>query len=161
MRPKLIRALGGTDELGRRVVRPEADHARRVVLFEQEPGQSRREHPGAFELRAPSRLSAIRHGRTRVTDNVKAHVGFLHVTLDAEAIVTRVKSPVQVAQIVTGVVIAVITELNAEAMERAVVLPGQEAFHDVARFEVEPFKCSQHLGVKPLAQRLCCGRHFD
>ena len=132
----------------------ERDHARRVILLEQEPRQRRRQDLGAFELRAPRRPAPILHGRARVADDIEPRIGLLHVSLDAEPVAPRVQPPIQVPQIVPRLVIPVIAELDAEPVKRAVVQPAQEPLHHIPRLEIQPLQRRQHLRVEPLGQGL-------
>ena len=50
-KPKLVGPLRRPDELRRRVPSVEAHHPGRVVLPQQKPGQGRRQHFGALQLR--------------------------------------------------------------------------------------------------------------
>ena len=90
-------------------------------MLEQKPGESGRQNFGAFELRIPGRRATIAHRRAGIANDVEAHVGFLHVTFYAEPIVAGIKPPVEVPQIVSGLVVAIIAEFDAESVERAVV----------------------------------------
>src|ERR1039458_7623994 len=108
---ELVGPLRWADEFGHLALAIERDHARRVILFEQEPRQRRRQHLRAFELRAPRRPALIFHRRARVAHDIEPRIGLLHVPLDAEPVAPRVQTPIKVPQVIPGLVIPVITEL--------------------------------------------------
>src|SRR5439155_7480981 len=85
-----------------------------------------------------------------------------HVTLDTQPVAARVEPPIQVTQIVAGLVIAVVAELDAKPVKRAVMQPAEEAFHDVARFEIQSLQRRQQFRVEALGQGLDRGgRRWD
>ena len=88
------------------------------------------------------------HRSTGVANDIETDVGFLHVAFDAKPIISGVKTPIEMPQIVAGLIIAIVTELNAEAVEWAVVQAAEETFHDVAGFEIEAFEGGQQFGVE-------------
>ncbi len=133
--------------------------ARGVVLFEQKPRQRRGQHFGAFQLRAPGGCAPIVHRGAGIANNVEADIGLLHVTLDTQPVAARVEPPIQVTQIVAGLVIAVVAELDAKPVKRAVMQPAEEAFHDVARFEIQSLQRRQQFRVEALGQGLDRGGH--
>ena len=64
-------------------------------------------------------------------------IGLLLELLDVVAIAARVDLPVDRGEIVARHVLAILGELDAEALERAAVQTGEEALDDRARLELE------------------------
>ena len=58
------------------------------------------------------------------------------------------------AQIIAGLIIAIIAELDAESMKRAVVQAAEESFHDIARLEIKSFERRQHLRIEAFGEGL-------
>ena len=65
-------------------------------------------------------------------------VGFLFILLNIIAIRFAVSSPVDMADFVAVIILAMLGELDAEALVGAFVNAGQEALDGVARDESEP-----------------------
>ena len=63
-------------------------------------------------------------------------VGLFLVLLDVVPIAARVDFPVERRQIVAGQVLPVLGELDAEALVRAAVEPGEEPFHHRPRLQL-------------------------
>ena len=90
------------------------------------------------------------HRSAGVAHDVEAYVRLQHVALDAEPIATSVEPPIEVAEVVAGLIIAIVAEFDAETMKRTVVEAAEETFHDVAGFEVEAFECREEFRVETL-----------
>ena len=78
-------------------------------------------------------------------------VGLLLEFLDVVAVAARVHLPVDRGEVVARHVLAVLRELDAEALEGAAVKPGQEAFDDRARFQLECAQARDHGRIEELA----------
>ena len=84
-------------------------------------------------------------------------VGLLLELLDVVPIAARVDLPVDRREIVAGDVLPVLGELDAESLERTAVQPGQKAFDDGPRLELERAEARDDRRIEewPLAR----GRH--
>lgn len=119
-------------------------------MTEEEPGQCAGKDFGAFKFGSPGAGAAIFHRSAGVTDDVEADVRLQHVALDAEAIAAGVEPPIEVAEVVAGLVIAIVAEFDAETMKRTVVEATEETFHDVAGSEVEAFERREEFRIEAL-----------
>jgi len=88
-----------------------------------------------LELRDGAR--AVRHGAARVEKDDGSDVRLLLVAFDVVAVHTPQDFPIQVAQVIAWRVLAMLDELDAEAVARAPVLAGQEAVNDPPRGQLE------------------------
>jgi len=131
-----------------------ADHAGGVVLAQEKPGERGCEHFRAFHFGSPSLCAAIFHRSAGVTDNIEPDVRLEHVTFDAETVVAGVEAPIEMAQIIAGLIVAIIAELDAEPVKRAVVQAAEKSLHDVARLEIESFERGQQLRIEAFGQGL-------
>ena len=75
-------------------------------------------------------------------------VRFLLVLLDVIAIGLAVGAPVDVADLVAGIILAMLGELDAEALVGTLVDAGEEALDEVARDQREPAVLGQRGGIK-------------
>src|SRR4030095_12719992 len=101
---KLSGPLRWADELWDVLVATERNHAGRVILFEQEPGQGCSQDTRAIEFRTPGRAPAITHRSAGVAHDIKTHIRLQHVTFDAKAIAAGKEAPVEMPQIVARLV---------------------------------------------------------
>src|SRR5690606_41318312 len=70
-------------------------------------------------------------------EQVRAEVRLLLELLDVEAVRAAVHAPVDVAEVVAGLVHPVLGELDGETAVRRAVYAGEESLDDVARDELE------------------------
>src|SRR5439155_17016769 len=80
---------------------------------------------------------AVEHGVTGVEDDVGDEVGLLLVLLDRVAFASAVALPVDVARVVAGDVLAVLHELDGEALERTLVLADAQPLDDAAGLQAQ------------------------
>ena len=112
--------------------------------------------------------AAIAHRPADVEQQVAVEVGLLLELLDVVAVAARVDLPVERRQIVAGQVLAVLGELDAEALERAAVQARQEALDDRPRLQLERAEPRDDRGIekpqvarrgrRPSATCRCAGR---
>ena len=99
------------------------------------------------------------HRSAGVANDVKAHVRLLHIALDAESIAAGIKSPIEMAEVVTGLIIAIIAEFDAKTVKWTIMQAAEETFHDIAGLEVETFEGCEEFGVEAGGERLSSRRH--
>ena len=79
------------------------------------------------------------HGTALVDENLTTEVGFLLELLYVEAVGAPIKMPVDVLGTLTVVVLAVVGELNREAVKRTFMPAGDESFNYLAGKKVQRF----------------------
>ena len=62
-------------------------------------------------------------------------------------------------EVIARLIIAIVAEFDAEAMEGTVVEAAEKTFHDVTGFEVETFERGKQFGIEALGEGLGGGRH--
>jgi hypothetical protein len=149
---ELVGSLGRPDEFRDVGWRIESDHAGGVILSEEEPGEGGGEGFSTLEFGSPGGVAAVKHGGAGVADDVKADIGLLHVAFDAEAIASGIEAPIEMAQVVAGLVVAIVAELDAKAMEGAVMHAAEETLHHITGLEVEAFEGREELRIEPIGQ---------
>ena len=77
-------------------------------------------------------LPRVGHAAAGIDEEVRLEVGLLLVLLDVVAVGLAEGAPVDVADLVAGVILAVLGELDAEALVRALVDAGEEALDEAA-----------------------------
>jgi hypothetical protein len=101
---------------------------------------------GVLELRDVG-ARGVGHRLARVQEQVGEEVGLLLVLLEIELVGLGPDLPVDVADVVSRHVLAVLGELDGEAVVRAGVLAGDVALDDHPRLEVEALQVSQRLRI--------------
>ena len=136
----------------------ERDEPGRVALPVHEERERRGEHRSVFQLahRCPA---SIRHRSAHVEQQVTLQVGLFFVLLDVMPIASRVDLPVERGQIVARHVLAVLRELDAEALVRTSMQPREEPFDDRPRLQLHRAQPGNHGGIQEpqIARRR--GRH--
>ena len=94
----------------------ESDEPDAVALPVHQIAERRREAGGVVELRDAAR--GVCHRSADVDEQLAVKVGFLFELLDVVAVAPRVDLPVHRGEVVAGDVLAVLGELDAEALER-------------------------------------------
>jgi hypothetical protein len=122
----------GRDE-GRDAV-AEQDQADAVVLLDHQVGDGGGQIRGVFEL--GHFAGAVAHRRAHVEQDSAAQVGLLVELLDVELVGLGPDLPVDAADVVAQDVLAVLGELDAEAVVGAAMQAGDEALDQEARHEV-------------------------
>jgi len=128
-------------------------------LAEEKPGQCAGKNFGALKFRGPGAGAAIFHRSAGVAHDVEAYVRLQHVALDAEPIATSVEPPIEVAEVVAGLIIAIVAEFDAETMKWTVVEAAEKTFHDVTRLEVEPFQSGEEFRLETGGKGFSSGGH--
>ena len=123
-----------------------------VALPVHQVAERRGQARGVLELARPAR--PVRHRPADVDQQVTVEVGFLLELLDVVPIAAREDLPVDRREIVAADVLAVLGELDAEALERAAVEARQEAFDDRLRLELERAEARDDGGVEKLPRAL-------
>ena len=114
----------------------EGGEADRVALAVHQVAERRREARAVLELRHRV-MRPVAHRAADVEHQVAVEVRLLLELLDVVAIAARVDLPVDGGDVVAGNVLAVLGELDAEALERAAVQAGQQPFDDGPRLQLE------------------------
>src|SRR5882762_5801822 len=136
----------------------EGEHSDGVVLAEHEIGERGRELPRIVQLRKSVR--GVAHRGACVDEQRRAEVRLLLVLLQVFAIRFREHLPVQVAERIAGHVLAVLGELDAEAVVRTLVESGQKAIHDETRAEIETRELRYEVRVEEALRGLGHGRYL-
>ena len=152
--PGSLERLEDQEEVFRRGARPDHTAELRVVesqahgvaLVEHEVRQRGGDVLGEREL---GRVRAgVAHAAGRIDDEGGAEVRLLLELLDVVAIRLADRPPVDVADLVAGVVLAMLGELDRVALERTFVNATQEALDEAARHEGEGAVFRQAGGVE-------------
>ena len=97
----------------------ERDQAHAVLLMQHQVGQRRGRALGVFQLRHRRRVALVAHAlagvQQQVADQVRLFLELLQVVLVGAA----EDLPIEIAEVVAGRVLAVLGELDREAVERA------------------------------------------
>ena len=131
------------------MLRVERDQADRVLLVDHQVAQRRRQADGVLEL---GQLLAVGvgHRGAEVHHQVAGDVGLGLELLEVILVGLGVDVPVEVLEVVAGDVLAMLGELDGEALERAGVQAGQEALDDELGAQVEPGDLADDLGPQVL-----------
>src|SRR5207245_2596216 len=89
-----------------------------------------------------------RHAAGSIDEQMGVQVGFFLVFLDVIAVGLAEDAPVDVANLVAGIILAMLGELDAEALVGAFVNAAEEALDDVARDEAEPAILGERGGIE-------------
>ena len=122
-------AAGGKNRGGRFVKEDEAD---RVLLADEHHGE-RDDHGGAIIELGKRGAAPVVHRVAGVDDEGDADVALFLVLLDVMPVRPREDAPVEPAKIVAGGVLAVLGELDVEAVKRAAMLTADRTFDQPAR----------------------------
>ena len=116
--------------------------ADRVALMQHQIGQRRGDVLGILKLAAV--LALVLHAAAGVDEQMGFEVCFLFILLDIIAIRFAVSSPVDVADFVAVVILAMLGELHAETLVGAFVNAGKETLDGVARIRASrPYLASE------------------
>ena len=129
-----------------------------VVLVEEQRAQGPAQHPRRLHLGPGGTAAAVGHGRAGVTDEVAAGVGLLLEALHAQAVGAREEAPVDAPRVVAGLVVPVLAELHAQAVEGAAVDAAQETLHHVAGLELQARQRREQPRIEALGGRACGDR---
>src|SRR2546426_9622357 len=94
--------------------------------------------------------AAPRHRAARVHQTHRAQVGLLLELLHEQAVGPGEDLPIEVAQLVTGLIGAVLRELDGEATKRRPVDPAEKALHDPLRHDLDPAEASYLGGIQEI-----------
>ncbi len=114
----------------------EGGQAHRVLLPRHQVGEDRRQVRAVLEL-GELAVVAVAHRAAGVQQDLDPHVGLFLVLLDVEALGAGEHLVVEVAGVVAGGVLAVLGELDAEALVRAGVQAADRALDHAAGHERE------------------------
>ena len=143
MVPSCVRLLRG----GRlvRICVSNVDQADRVLLMDHQVAERRRQADGVLELGQLLPVG-VGHRRAQVHDQVAGDVGLGLELLEVILVGLGVDVPVEVLEIVAGDVLAVLGELDGEALKRAGVQAGEEALDDELGPQIEPGDLADDFG---------------
>ena len=101
------------------------------------------------------------HRATLIDQQVATQIGFIFKLLDVIAVAAGVHAPVDIARVIAGYVLAVLRELDREAVVGAAVDTVPKALHDNARAQFQTADLHQGARVdKPITRRVGGGfRH--
>jgi len=132
----LHRAGPGRNDRAHLVV--EADEPDGVALAEQQPGYGGGDPFGVGELCDALGGAGPVHGLGDVKHDCGAEVGLLLELLDQPLIGARHHTPVEIAEVIAGLIGAMFGELDGESFAGRLVQPHQESFHDPTRNNLDP-----------------------
>ena len=134
----------------------EGDQAHAVLLLEHQVGQRRGRALGVFELRHRRGVAPVAHAlagvQQQVADQVRLFLELLQVVLVGPA----EDFPVEVAQVVAGRVLAMLGELDREAVEGAAMHARDVALDDPPRAQRQALQPGEHLRIEIVAGRFPC-----
>ena len=107
------------------------DQAHRVALADHQEAQGGGQCLGISELGLTSR--AVAHRAGRVQDEGCPQLGLLFVLADVVAVATGIDQPIQMPQVVPGLIFAMPGKLDREAAAYRAVLARKNALHGLAR----------------------------
>ena len=136
---------GGRPQVGP-LVAVEDGQADRVPLLDQQRGERGGDGGGVGEL--GHRAAAVGHAGAGVEDDGAAEVGLLLVAFDGVPVGPGEGPPVEPFEVVAGGVLAVVGELDGEAVERAAVQAGDAALDDPLGAEAQRDDLGEDGGVK-------------
>src|ERR1019366_4607921 len=96
----------------------------------------------------------VRHAAAGIDEKVGVEIGFLFVLLDVVAVGLAEDAPVNVANLVAGVILAMLGELDTEALVGTFMHAAQEAGDDVARNEAQPAVFGEGRGIEEYGWRV-------
>ena len=95
------------------------------------------------------------HRATLIDQQVATQIGFIFKLLDVVAVAAGVHAPVDIARVIAGYVLAVLRELDREAVVGAAVDAVPEALHHNARAQFQTADLHQGARVdKTIARRV-------
>ena len=140
----LPQAVGARQVLARLLI--EEAEGDGVALKEDEVGEAGRERLGVLQLRHLG--AAVVHRRAAVDQQVHHHIGVLLILLDVVAVGAAEHLPVEVPRIVAHGVLAVLRELDGEALEGRAVVAHAIALHDRAREQAQRLAARDRDGIE-------------
>ena len=150
--PPLLRPRAWRNDRARLRVEPHQPH--RVTLPKQQERDRGRDTLGVFALGEPRGIAAPVHRPAHVEHDGRAQIRFLFVLLHEPLVGPREHFPVDVPQIVAGLVGAMLRELDGEALARRFVQPGEKSVHDPSRHNLQSPEGGDGGGVQQVgAQR--------
>ena len=125
----------------------EAHQAHRVLLSDHQVAEAGGEVAGVLELRQAILVARVGHRAAHVEQDMSLEVRLLLILLDVEAIGAAEHLPVNILDVIAGHVLAVLGELDAEALERASVQSRDKPLDDRSRHQIHPSDLRQRLGL--------------
>ena len=148
---QVARPVAGRHVLADLVV--ERGQADRVALREQEVGQRRRERAGVLRFRVAA--GAVAHRPAVVDQQVAAEVRLVLEFLDEVPVAAGEDPPVDVARIVAPRVLAVLGELDGEAVIGTAVNPFPEPLDDRLGAQLHRLDLHQGGRIDHARRRVC------
>lgn len=116
-----------------------------IALLMEEVGEGGGEGGGVAGLVVVE--GAVLHGTGTIEEQVATEVGFVLELLDVMAVGPGEDPPVEMARIIAGGVLAILGELDGEAVVRAAMEAGPESLDDGAGAEFEAADGHERLGM--------------
>ncbi len=123
----------------------EGDETDGIALLMEEVGEGGGEGGGVAGLVVVE--GAVLHGAGTIEEQVAAEVGFVLELLDVMAVGPGEDPPVEMARVIAGCVLAILGELDGEAVVRAAMEAGPETLDDGAGAEFEAADGHERLGM--------------
>ena len=80
---------------------------------------------------------AVLHTAGHIDQQLHSHVGFFFELLNVQSVLPRPHLPIDVTQVVAGMVLAMLQELDRLPEVWAAMAAGHEAFHDVLGSQIQ------------------------
>ena len=125
----------------------EGREADAVPLLQHECGERCGQVAAVIELGIAG-VATKGHAIACVQEDIYGDVGVLFELLDVELVAAAVDLPIEEAQLVAGLVLAVVAVLRAEAVEGTRVQAAEKALHCAARDELHVAEPAQDLGIQ-------------
>ncbi len=125
----------------------EGDEPGGIALPVHQERQRAGQHGAVFEL-AHRRGAAIAHRSADVEQQVALDVRLFLILLDVVTVAARVDLPVERGEIVAVDVLAVLGELDAEALVRAAMKAREKSLHDRPRLQLHGPEPCDHGGIQ-------------
>src|SRR5262245_7697648 len=125
--------------------------------MEHEKGERGGHVLGVLKL-AGMRLALIAHAAAGIEQKIGLEVGLLLVFLDVVAVRLAVGPPMEVADFIAGIILAVFGKLDGKALVRAFVHAGEESLDKGPRNQREPAIFPEFGWIETHAILLCISR---
>ena len=123
------------------------DEPNRILLAIQKVSQGRGQKFRIGEFRNSASLR-ISHRRAGVDQQMTLRVRVRAIFLDEVAIRAREQPPVEITQIIAGIVLTIFGEFGREACKGRAMQPGHESLDHGARQEFEGANACEHLWIE-------------
>jgi len=118
-----------------------------ILLFDNYISQGGGYQPGIFPLGERRSLGAIPHGLTAVEQQIAGEIGLGFILFQIVTIRFGVDFPVDITQVIAGRVLPMLGELGGKTVKRAFMCPGNVAFHNLSRRQIQVLNLSERLRI--------------